>query len=272
MNDRKLIEQNIKQHELIATKYDERHVEINNDVEQQRLGRQLGWAVSHLKSENQPYTLDFGCGTGNLTKHLLHLGCHVVTADVTPTFVHNTSALDPSNTTPFQLNGEDLREFKDDTFDLVACYSVLHHIPDYKHAVRELIRVVRPGGIVFIDHEASTSFWTEQPLLKELHEQSAKRPTLTWYIQQLGSPKWWKKRLKKTFNPRYSEEGDIHVWPDDHIEWNAIRELLATGSVDLLLDQDYLLYQPHYSVDLYNRYADRCNDMHIIVGVKAPRA
>lgn len=36
--------------------------------------------------------------------------------------------------------------FKDGTFDAVVCSEVLEHIPDSRKAVRELVRVLKPGG------------------------------------------------------------------------------------------------------------------------------
>lgn len=36
--------------------------------------------------------------------------------------------------------------YQDDTFDLVVGHAVLHHIPDVPAALREVLRVLRPGG------------------------------------------------------------------------------------------------------------------------------
>lgn len=40
--------------------------------------------------------------------------------------------------------------FKDGTFDLVYSWGVLHHTPDTARAVRELIRVCKPGGEILV--------------------------------------------------------------------------------------------------------------------------
>jgi len=37
--------------------------------------------------------------------------------------------------------------FVDDSFDQVVCSEVLEHIPDYRSALREIARVLRPGGV-----------------------------------------------------------------------------------------------------------------------------
>lgn len=45
------------------------------------------------------------------------------------------------------LAGDALRlPFPDDCFDAVICSEVLEHIPDYRSALREIHRVVKPGG------------------------------------------------------------------------------------------------------------------------------
>ena len=36
--------------------------------------------------------------------------------------------------------------YDDDTFDLVVGHAVLHHIPDVELAMREVLRVLKPGG------------------------------------------------------------------------------------------------------------------------------
>ncbi len=36
------------------------------------------------------------------------------------------------------------------TFDLVYCYSTLEHVADASRAVREMVRVLRPGGVLYL--------------------------------------------------------------------------------------------------------------------------
>ena len=40
--------------------------------------------------------------------------------------------------------------FESDTFDLVVCFSVLHHIPNVSTVVREMARVLKPGGYALL--------------------------------------------------------------------------------------------------------------------------
>jgi SAM-dependent methyltransferase len=40
--------------------------------------------------------------------------------------------------------------FKDGAFDLIVCVHVLEHVPDDRQAIREMVRVLRPGGMALL--------------------------------------------------------------------------------------------------------------------------
>jgi ubiquinone/menaquinone biosynthesis C-methylase UbiE len=220
----KHIGSNIAIHERIASKYEDRHGEIFNAIEQDRLASTLARAKAAIYGTNKPLTaLDFGCGSGNLTRHLLDLGFEVTAADVAPRFlrlVEGRFAGRPVETV--QLNGLDLSNFEDGSFDFVATYSVLHHVPDYLAAVREFGRVVRAGGVILIDHELSAAAWSKDPLIARYYAEGRPYRWRKWLVPS----NYWH-RLLRCFNPRHSKEGDIHVWEDDHIDWQAISNVLA---------------------------------------------
>jgi hypothetical protein len=74
--------------------------------------------------------------------------------------------------------------------------------------------------------------------------------------------------LRRLANPRYKKEGDIHVWPDDHIEWDKIEQILASQGLEILLKHDYLLYKAIYELQVYNEYKDRCADERLLIARK----
>jgi len=264
------IQKNVALHTRIATEYDQRHAEIYNRPEQDRLREALRLSVESLTSVGgTPNALDYGCGAGNLTQHLLSLGCTVVASDVTPLFldVVRSSFSCPELTTHL-LNGADLREFADDSFDLVATYSVLHHVPDYLAIVAEFARVVKRGGVIVIDHEASESFWSPSSVLIEFRQTTTVARPILRRLMDLLRPSWYAKRWKKFLDPRFQEEGDIHVWPDDHIEWPKVRDVLSSKGIRVVHEVDYLLYQSHFDPTIYEKFASRCSDMHLYIGRK----
>jgi SAM-dependent methyltransferase len=256
-SDRQLA-RNIAIHDRIARAYEREHGEIFNPIEQDRLHAVLERAKAAIATRGKPLrALDFGCGSGNLSRHLLDLGFEVVAADVSRGFRELVAAKfagRPLET--FPLDGEGLSGLDDDSFDLVATYSVLHHVPDYCAAVAEMARVTRPGGVIFIDHEPSEAFWQGQP---DYPRFVAEGMRFDWH--KYLKPSNYVHRLRRVFNPRHSNEGDIHVWPDDHIEWPRIAALLESRGFETVIEEDYLLYRALCRRDVYERYRHLCTDM-----------
>jgi ubiquinone/menaquinone biosynthesis C-methylase UbiE len=99
-----------------------------------------------------PYrsSLELGCGTGFFTLNLKLGGvldeCAVtdLSAGMVEVAQRNAHALG------FEVAGRvadaERLPYPDDSFDLVAGHAVLHHIPDVELALREVLRVLRPGG------------------------------------------------------------------------------------------------------------------------------
>src|SRR5690606_22598228 len=82
------IDRNVLIHDRIATRYEKVHDEIFNAIEQDRLRSALARAKDALQTNRtRPRALDFGCGSGNLTRHLLALGFEGVSADIAPAFL-----------------------------------------------------------------------------------------------------------------------------------------------------------------------------------------
>ncbi len=53
------------------------------------------------------------------------------------------------------LDITDLSRFEDDTFDAVICNHVLEHVPDDKKGMREIFRVLKPGGFAVLQTPVS---------------------------------------------------------------------------------------------------------------------
>jgi ubiquinone/menaquinone biosynthesis C-methylase UbiE len=110
-----------------------------------------------------PFVLDFGAGTGNVTGHLLKLGAMVIADDVSRKSLAGlrNNYSDASRLEMVELNGRDFSMFKGNSLDMVATYSMLHHVPGYLGVVNEFVRVVMPGGIIYIDHERAPQVWQQ---------------------------------------------------------------------------------------------------------------
>jgi ubiquinone/menaquinone biosynthesis C-methylase UbiE len=256
------IERNIAVHNEVAKKYEKLHGEIFNDIEQARLHDALEAARDSIRTGSEPLkALDFGCGSGNLTRHLLSLGLHVTAADVSPDFlrlVENRFGCERLDY--LRMNGSDLREVADDTFDMIAAYSVLHHIPDYLGSIAELARICRPGGVIVLDHEQTEAYWRGDPVYAQFQKEALR---FDW--RKYLTPSNYVHKIRRLINPRYTNEGDIHVFPDDHIEWTKIAALLIGKGFEVVRDEDYLLNRALYRPEVYARYVGRCTDTKLMV-------
>jgi ubiquinone/menaquinone biosynthesis C-methylase UbiE len=271
MCDEEQLKFNKEVHDGISGKYDCLHNEIFNPIEQQRLDKALSTAIKAVKIDSKPLSaLDYGSGSGNLTRHLIEAGINTVSADVSEGFLNlierNFSHTGLSKTQ--KINGKDLSGFETDQFDLVATYSVLHHVPDYMQIVKEMCRVLKPGGVLYIDHEVNESYYQRTEEYLEFLKQARPIINLKRYLRLLFDVKGYKHIVRRLINPRYKREGDIHVWPDDHIEWDKIEQLVIEEGLEIVLKEDYLLYKSGYDVDVYNEYKDKCADERLLIARK----
>lgn len=289
--ERELILHNKKRHDYIASSYDATHIEIFNPTEQKRIKHALQFAISQIRTGVEtPRILDFGAGTGNLTSHLLNLQADVNAADVSPACLDQLK-LKLSGSDGLQtiiLNGKDLSGIKDDSFDMVATYSVLHHVPSYLKIVDEFVRVLKPGGVVYIDHEVSPSYWeindTYRSYLEELGDIFVRN-----YLYELGltekvsiigrlssfpSVASWKMLIRMFARIIQKQlpngEGDIHIYKHDHIEWGEIKSKLSSSS-DILLESDYLVCRERGDIPrVWEKWKGKCADMRLIIAWKRP--
>lgn len=264
---------NIKAHNRIAEKYESRHTQIFNAVEQERVKEHLALALSLIQSPARAEkALDFGCGSGNITGHLLEAGLSVTAVDVAQAFLRLVERKfpRPHALRTLRINGKDLANIGSDTFDLSVTYSVLHHVPEYLRIVEELVRVTKPGGIVMIDREAAPSYWARPPIFREFQEALHPGPTkLPW--TRFFKVETYLNRWRTLRNPRYQPEGDIHVWEDDHIEWDRIKAVLSRLGCDVLVEKEYLSFDSRYPREVYEKYRDLCADDMLVLARKRGR-
>ncbi len=271
------IAHNRRAHDALGAAYDTQHPEIFNDIEQARLRAAVARAVELARPAAGALVraLDAGCGTGNLTGHLIAAGAVVTAADVSTKFLSIVQGRFGGDALAgvAELNGTDLQPIADGSFDVTICYSVLHHVPDYAAFVREMARVTAPGGIVMIDHERTDASWTSGDYQAFLREAVVWPPRRWWYWLQPA--RYWKRirpllEWQKWGNPRWMPEGDLHIWPDDHIEWDRVESALAAGGCDIAVRDHYLLFEPRYRRDVWEQWRTRCSDMQCLVARKRP--
>jgi SAM-dependent methyltransferase len=94
--------------------------------------------------------LEVGCGAGTDFIQWLRAGARASGVDLTPEAIEHVRSRIELYGLPapekLQVADAESLPFESDMFDLGYSFGVLHHTPDTERAVRELVRVIRPGG------------------------------------------------------------------------------------------------------------------------------
>ncbi|KAA0928400.1 class I SAM-dependent methyltransferase [Rhodococcus sp. ANT_H53B] len=109
-----------------------------------------------------PYgrALELGCGTGFFLLNLMQAGIadKGSVTDLSPGMVK--VALRNAEHLGLDVDGRvadaETIPYDDNTFDLVVGHAVLHHIPDVEQSLREVLRVLKPGGRFVFAGEPTT--------------------------------------------------------------------------------------------------------------------
>jgi 2-polyprenyl-3-methyl-5-hydroxy-6-metoxy-1,4-benzoquinol methylase len=92
-------------------------------------------------------TLDVGCGLGHVSQRLVERGAHLIACDLGPGLVERTHAR--AGCEAVVADAMRLSDtFGRERFDLVVSSECIEHTPDPGWAVHEMLRVLRPGGLL----------------------------------------------------------------------------------------------------------------------------
>ncbi len=109
--------------------------------------------------------LDVATGTGNAALVAAALGAEVTGLDLTPKLIEVARRRAQEAELRVELLEGDAENlpFDDDSFDVVHAHQVLQHVGDPVVALREMMRVARPGGVVAVRDSdyAGFTWWPE---------------------------------------------------------------------------------------------------------------
>ncbi|MEV0704087.1 methyltransferase domain-containing protein [Saccharopolyspora sp. NPDC050389] len=205
--------------------------------------------------------LDLGCGAGRHAFELYRRGADVTAFDQDVAELENVAAMFaamkaedqvPDGAAAQTVSGDALAlPFPDEHFDCVIASEIMEHIPEDEKAMRELVRVVKPGGRVVVTVPRS---WPEKicwALSDEYHQvegghvriysadeligklrDAGLRPAFHHYAHALHSPYWWLKCAVGTDN-------DDHPLPKLYhrmLVWDLMKGPWITRTAERLLD------------------------------------
>ena len=106
--------------------------------------------------------LEIGCGLGTDGAQFAKAGADYTGVDLTQAAVDLAHRRFQVSNLPgeFRIADAESLDFPDDSFDIVYSHGVLHHTPDTAQAIREVHRVLRPGGkaLVMLYHRDSYNY------------------------------------------------------------------------------------------------------------------
>lgn len=96
--------------------------------------------------------VDVGCGPAVMTAAMLDRGCTFWGVDPSARMIEIARSRFPeSERVHFMLGGAGQLDLPDNSVDAALCMGVIDALSDPRQAVREMLRVVKPGGTVIIE-------------------------------------------------------------------------------------------------------------------------
>ncbi len=104
--------------------------------------------LKHLGAVSGKRLLDLGCGAGENSVYFAKQGANCVAADYSGGMVEVALELAAQN--QVEIEGKIINamaiDFPDASFDIVYAANLLHHLPDPQACIREMHRILKPGG------------------------------------------------------------------------------------------------------------------------------
>lgn len=130
--------------------------------------------------------LEIGVGTGRWTTLLLKQGARVVGLDISPSMVRIAAEKirdsQMGGNAALLLADAAKLPFKASSFDGLLCLNVFSHLRDHQQCLREVARVLRPGGFLVVNYPNVLSYYLPYGVLVNLLKKSLRVGVFTrWY-------------------------------------------------------------------------------------------
>ena len=154
-----------------GAEYDREHElgtrEFFDEVERYRYKEYAPWMPRLMEFEKfrGARLLEVGCGMGTDLLQFARGGARCTGIDLTPRSVeitrHRFKLFGAEGN--FMISDGERLPFRSESFDVVYSNGVLHHTPGTAGAIREVHRVLKPGGMakIMLYHRNSLNYWLE---------------------------------------------------------------------------------------------------------------
>jgi ubiquinone/menaquinone biosynthesis C-methylase UbiE len=128
--------------------------------------------------------LDIGTGSGDFIEVLQDVFPQAQITGVDPDTESLQEAIKKYPGVSFSEMRAEILEFADNSFDLASISMALHHLPDIQTSLKEMLRVVKPGGWIIVNELFSDNLNTAQEVHKIFHHFRSKIDRLTGIYHQ----------------------------------------------------------------------------------------
>jgi SAM-dependent methyltransferase len=199
----------------------------------------LDGVIAELGLPANARLLDAGCGSGRFMVELAQLG------NVTGVELSDTSVALARERQLGEIVAGSVLEmpFADDSFDLAVSLDVIEHLEDDLGALRELRRVVAPGGALLVTVPAYQWLWSGHDEINHHHrrytrrslrhaaEQAGWNQTRTTYFNSLLLPVAIVLRVLERFSTK-TTESSLDLWvPPAPLNWLLERPLALEAAL-----------------------------------------
>lgn len=148
--------------------------------------------------------LEIGCGNGTGAKLIMkHFNPKKINAvDLDKKMIEIAKKRINSDEISFSVGNASKLRFNDRQFDAIFDFGIIHHIPNWKDCLRELRRVLKPGGQIIIEDLSIETFENFIGKIYRKHlvhpyKEMYRRDEFVKYLEKLG----FKIIIDKSYNP-----------------------------------------------------------------------
>lgn len=180
--------------------------------------------LDRLGAQTGTRLLDIGCGSGYAAAMAAARGATVTGIDITPELIAIARERVPDG--HFVIGGMDELPFDDGSFDAAVGFNAFQFAEEPERAVREAVRIVRPGGLIaattFAEPERNQSTALHLALEPLRSAATGGAPHLPYALSAPGG-------LERLLGHEPVESGEVPlVWAHQNVD-QAVRAVLASG-------------------------------------------